>query len=299
MLLKPRPPFDLSLTASVFSEGDRQIRRYENGRYWQVIRVGGKLILVVATSSGTADKPELEVELKSPQVMSDTDQQEACEIISRIFGLGLDLAEFYREIASDRVISRLVPELTGLRITTTATIFEALVHAVIQQQISLNVSRNIERNLVKTFGEALELEGELYYVFPSPQELASATIEQIHECGLSLKKAEYISEIARLVVSGKLDLNKYKAYEDAGEIIRELDELKGVGTWTAELTLLRGMQRLDVVPADDLAVRRVISHYYSGNARVSSREVRRIAEGWGRWKGLAVFYLIIADRLGL
>ena len=80
---------------------------------------------------------------------------------------------------------------------------------------------------------------------------------------------------------------------------RELDRVRGVGVWTAELTMLRGMQRLEALPADDLGLRRTISHYYCGGKHDYQCEARQIAKGWGKWKGLAAYYLIVAEMLGI
>ena len=59
--------------------------------------------------------------------------------------------------------------------------------------------------------------------------------------------------------------------------------------------MLRGMQKLDALPADDLGIRRVISRYYCGGKPIKADEAREIAKSWGTWKGLAAFYLIIAE----
>ena len=56
---------------------------------------------------------------------------------------------------------------------------------------------------------------------------------------------------------------------------------------------------MEAIPADDIGLQRVISHYYSDGRKISSQEVREIAENWGKWKGLAGFYLIMAEILGL
>ena len=63
--------------------------------------------------------------------------------------------------------------------------------------------------------------------------------------------------------------------------------------------MLRGMQRLEALPADDLGLRRVISHYYCGGKVIASAEARRIANAWGKWKGLAAYYLVVAEMLGV
>src|SRR5208283_5579130 len=142
---------------------------------------------------------------------------------------------------------------------------------------------------------ALSLNGETYYAYPTPQNIASSCIEEIRNCGLSQRKAEYIQGTAQLIVDGKLDLEHLKTQQNPEEIISELDEIRGIGVWTAELTMLRGMQKLDALPADDLGIRRVISRYYRDGKPIKADEAREIAKSWGRWKGLAAFYLIIAE----
>ena len=100
-----------------------------------------------------------------------------------------------------------------------------------------------------------------------------------------------------MVVEGKLDLEGFNRYDDAQRIISELDRIRGIGPWTAELTITRGTHKLDVIPADDLGLKRIISHYYYRDEKISGTEARKVAEKWGQWKGLAAFYLIIADAM--
>jgi len=76
-----------------------------------------------------------------------------------------------------------------------------------------------------------------------------------------------------------------------------MDELKGIGVWTAELTMLRSMQKWDAFPADDLGLRRTIANYYRNGKKIASTEARKIAEPWGEWKGLAAYYLVVAETL--
>jgi DNA-3-methyladenine glycosylase II len=59
--------------------------------------------------------------------------------------------------------------------------------------------------------------------------------------------------------------------------------------------MLRGLQKLDALPADDFGIRRVISRYYCGGKPIKTADARQIAQAWGTWKGLGAFYLIIAE----
>ena len=297
--IKPVPPFDFDLSATIFSDGDRQIRRYENGRYWQVLHVHNTLILSTITSLGTVDNPELSVELQSNAAIPNHDMTPIEEMIWSLFNLPFDLTAFYDEVENDPILSKLTHQLRGLKSPTTPTVFEALVDSIIEQQISLTVAHSIEGNVIKTFGATLTLDGHLYYAFPTPRQLACATLEQLHTCGLSARKAEYIHDISQSIVEGELNLERFKTHADVEKLIQELCMIRGIGVWTAELTMLRGMNKLEALPADDLGLRRHIAHYYCNDRRISSEEARRIAERWGTWKGLAGFYLIIAARLGV
>ena len=292
------PPFSFDLSCEIFANGDKQIRNSENGRFWQVIRVNGKLVLATVASTGTVEKPKLTVNLKSGKAITEADKETAGDAVKALFSLDLDLKPFYETVKNDEVMVHLTSKLWGLKNPTTPTIFEAMVDAIVEQQISLKVANSLEARIIRRFGDALNLEGEVYFVYPTPQQLASVSIEEFRQCGLSYRKAEYIKEASALITEGKLNLENLKTYESSEQIIRELDEVRGVGVWTAEFTLLR-MQRLDALPADDLGLRRVISRYYRDGKVISSAEARRIAESWGGWKGLAAYYLVVADMKDL
>jgi DNA-3-methyladenine glycosylase II len=196
-------------------------------------------------------------------------------------------------------MARLTRKLYGLKSPTTQFAFEALVDSIIEQQISLKVANTFERRIIKKWGDALNLGDEVFYAYPTPKSLASATQQELRTVGLSERKAEYIRNVASMIAEEKLNLETLKTSKSANDIIEELDRIKGVGVWTAELTMLRGMRRLEALPADDLGLRRTISHYYCGGKSITSTEARKIAENWGKWKGLAAYYLIVAEMTGV
>ena len=292
-------PFNFELSAKIFSNGDPQIRRFENGKFWQVIRIGDKLALASIESVGEVDKPRLRVELKATSILTRADKETAIKIIRCLFNLDFDLSEFYREIEKDRVMCAIAKTLWGLKSPTTQSAFEALVDSIVEQQISLKVANAFERRIIKKWGGALALDDGTFYAYPTPKSLASASQQELRAVGLSERKAEYIRNVATLITEGTMDLEALKYRENANEIIEELDRVKGIGVWTAELTILRGMQKLDALPADDLGLRRTISNFYCGGKQITSVEARKIAENWGEWKGLAAYYLIVAEIVGI
>lgn len=298
LILKAVPPFDFDLSARIFSDGDKSIRRYEDGRFWQVIKTDGKLVLIVVESLGSVEDPKLSITLRSDEEVSGREKARVKEIIRWLFDLNHDLKPFYEHAVNDRVMARLTQELRGLKSPATVTVFEALFDSIVEQQISLHVAHGLERNVIKSFGDRLKWGSEVYYAYPTPQNLASATVGELRKCGLSQRKAEYIQNVSRLIVEGELDLERLKDCKNIDAIVNTLDRIRGVGVWTSELTMVRGMRK-NALPADDLGLRRVISRYYCDDKRITSREARIIAEKWGIWKGLAAFYLIMGEIIGI
>lgn len=293
--VKAFPPFNFDLTAQIFRSGDKLIRTYENGQFRQILNINGKLAQLRATSTGTIEQPEINVGITANTHFALLDKQKAEEIITFIFNLNFNLGSFYTEVKNDSVMQQIAQQLYGLKNPTTPTVFESLVDSIVEQQISIKVAHTIEERIVKKFGESLAFNNKIYYAYPTPRSIASAITSEIQSCGLSERKAQYIQGVAQLVVNGELDLECLKREEDSEKIISVLDEIRGIGVWTAELTMLRGMQKLDAFPADDLGVRRVISKYYCEGKPIKTVEAREIANSWGKWKGLAAFYLIIAE----
>jgi len=299
LYLKPIPPYDLDLSAKIFAEGgDEHIRTFRDGIFWQVLKVDDQLVLAKAKSTGTVEQPRLCLDLESDGEVSEDLERKARCLLSSILHLNLDLESFYKAVDSDRIMRELARLLRGLKSPSTPTVFEALVDSILEQQVSIKAAWVLENRLIKAFGDSLKVDGQTYYAFPEPAKLASLTVEDLRPLGLSARKAEYILGSSKLASNG-LDLEKFKNYTDPDKVIEELCRIRGIGVWTAELTMVRGMGMIDAIPADDLGLKRCISHYYCGDRKIAEAEARKIAEAWKGWRGLASFYLIMAERLGI
>jgi DNA-3-methyladenine glycosylase II len=295
LTLEPLAPFSLELSTQVFSNGAPNVRSYINGVFSQVLQLNDDLVLVKISAKGSPEKPKLAIELKSSQPIATKTQQSALQTIIYILSLDFNLSEFYHEVEKNPILKQITQKLYGFKFPSTPTVFEGLVDAIVEQQISIKVARTIEERLATKFGAKLELDGETYYAFPAPQRISSSCISDIRSCGLSNQKAEYIYNVAKLISNGQIDLEAMKKQPDANLIIVELDDIKGIGVWTAELTILRGMQRYDILPADDFGIRRAISNYCCSGKPINAAEARQVAETWGKWKGLMAFYLMSAE----
>ena len=298
VILHPAPPYDFALSAMIFSAGDPAIRSYRTGEFTHTFCAGERTGVVAGVRArGSVDNPRLELTLHSAMPPDPGVVEEVKARVENILNIHDDLSSFYSEVQDDPVMKEICTRLRGLKSPTTPTVFEALVDSIIEQQISLAAAHTMEDKLVKQFGARFVLKGKEFFCYPTPARLASGRPGQFRSCGLSTRKGEYIRDISRLIDEGNLDLEGLRRYQDIDQIIGELMKIRGIGRWTAELTVLRGMHRVEAIPADDLGIRKLISRYYRNDEMISGDEARSIAERWGRWKGLAAFYLIIAGGL--
>jgi len=295
--LLPKLPYNFHLSAAIFSGGDPSIRTYDGGSYTQALLIGGQPFRIrVAQEAGS---PGLSLSVFPDPADMGVGGPTVLDAVAALFNIYDDLIPFYRTVGEDPVMGRLARELEGLKVPTTATVFEALVDSVIEQQISLSVAHTLQNRLIKAAGTQLDDGNSIWYCYPTPAVLASTPPELFRKCGMSVRKGEYIREISGAIVSGVLDVEGFRTYSDTEQIVEELVKIRGIGRWTAELTVLRGIHRLDAFPADDVALRRIIARFYRNGQNITADEARDIADLWGHYKGLAAFYLVMADHLGM
>jgi DNA-3-methyladenine glycosylase II len=111
----------------------------------------------------------------------------------------------------------------------------------------------------------------------------------------SWRKAEYIVNLSRLVTSGELPLETFSGLSNEA-VIERITQVKGLGRWTADWLLARGLGRGDVVAAGDLGVRKAVGKFYFGAQTPSIDEVRSFAARWGTFQSLTVHYLLAGLR---
>ncbi len=297
--IKAIAPFDFDFSCRIFSDGDKSIKKYANNHFWQVLNINQEPMLLYVESVGDVENPELKVNVESEEELSHEVLNSVPPLVHKIFNLGLDLNGFYQDVEIDEIMKRITSQLYGLKNPSTPSLFEALVDSVVEQQISLKAAHSIQNRLIKRFGLSIEIYKKKYYSYPSPEDLAHADLQVLRDCGLTFRKAEYIQDLSLDILNQEVDLNSLETMGSTSEMIEELTKIRGIGVWTAELALLRGLGKLDAIPADDVALQRTISHFYHQNTKITSEEVREIASSWGRWSGLAAYYLIVAELMNI
>ena len=296
--IKPVPPFNFELTAGyhTYFQSRYGTDTMEDSVYRRLLDLDDKLVLASVRSIGTLEAPELALELQGPELSPD-DVESATDRVSWLLGVDQGLAPFYELGRADQAMAGLVEQFYGLHLPHTASVFEALVLAVLGQQISTSVARIIRTLLIETFGPSAEFDGETYYAFPRPASIRASSPAELHTMKLTQRKSEYVHGLAGSALDPEMGLERLEELTDR-EIVEKLVALRGVGMWTAQWALIRAVGRPDALPLGDLALRRVVSRLFMDGEDVNDAKVEEIAQRWSPYRTYATVYLFSALRTG-
>lgn len=184
--------------------------------------------------------------------------------------------------ASDAVMEKLRRSQSLRKFTPSADIYFDLLNSIVSQQLSGKVADVI-------FGRFLDLFPKKY---PSPELVSNIDIEKLRACGLSNAKAHYVKNVAVFALQRGLQLEKVSSMSDQ-ELIDYLSQIKGVGRWTAEMILIFSLNRQDVFPIDDLAIRQSMIALYNldSESKTLKENLVKIADGWRPNRTLASLLL--------
>jgi DNA-3-methyladenine glycosylase II len=216
-----------------------------------------------------------------------------------LFSLDHPLEQFYAQVRREPVLRGTERRFRGLRLPRDASVYEALLHAIVGQQLSVRAANAIQRRLFDRVGSYLDAGGVPVPCVPTPARLGALSLEELRSVGLSRVKAASLRSLAAWA-SDPTPTTDELARGPLPDAVETLDRLPGVGRWTAENALLRGVGRRDVFVAGDLGVR-VALEEYGGIARTRPEdEVRAWAErnypGWGSYATLYLWRKLTTDR---
>jgi DNA-3-methyladenine glycosylase II len=294
--IRPKGPFDLDLTLQRYRLfGDDAAHAYTDGVYQRVIEIDSRLWVYALRSRGTAAEPVIQAQILGGVARARHRCAVAAEV-ERSLSLDIDLEPFYRWAGADAPLAQLIVRCYGMRPPRAPTLFEVLVTSISAQQVNLAFATTTRSRLIRRFGPSVTIDGRMFYGFPTPQALAEASLQELRDMQFSWRKAEYIVNLARLVTTGELRLEEFPQLSN-DEIIERITRVKGLGRWTADWLLARGLGRGDAIAAGDLGVRKAVGKFYFDGQTPSIEEVRTFAARWGAFRSLAVHYLLAGLRL--
>ncbi|WP_138006397.1 DNA-3-methyladenine glycosylase family protein [Halalkalirubrum salinum] len=199
---------------------------------------------------------------------------DAVSILTHILRLDDDLDAIERAVPADPMITRAFDRYPGMRLVRDPA-FPSLISFICSAQMRVSRIHGMQRSLRETYGMAVEMDGQTYYAYPTPESIAARTEAELR--GLSLGyRAPYIQRTAEMVAGGEADPRDAASlpYEDAREY---LTQFVGVGEKVADCVLLFSLGFTEPVPLDTW-IQTAIADYYPdcacGSYAETSRSIR-------------------------
>jgi DNA-3-methyladenine glycosylase II len=291
--ITPIPPFRLDLTAwALRRRPENAIDRWDGSTYRRVLLVASQAMEVAVRQNGGPEAPQLEVDVTGPR-LTVRHEESARALLERMLGVHKDLKSFYKLASHDRRLQPLIEEFRGLKPPQFPTVFEAVANGIACQQLSLLVGILLLSRLARKVGVVSEGSNHAEHAFPDPTDFSGVKLESLKPLGFSANKAQVLIDISSAIRDRRLNLESL-AELDNQVAIERLVELKGVGRWTAEYVLLRGLGRLDIFPGDDVGARKKLAHFLGKKEPFDYDGVRRAVGGWQPYAGLIYFHLLLA-----
>jgi DNA-3-methyladenine glycosylase II len=293
--LSPTPPFRLDLTALALQRRPiNKIDSWNGDTYSRVLVFDEVPVLVRVNQTGTGHSPRLNVRAQAKHLPRNA---RICITgsLEKLLGLRADMKPFYRFARTDRRLTKLAEHFAGLRPPRFPSVFEAMVNGIACQQLSLHVGLTLLNRLTVRAGLAVEFPAETLHAFPRASDVSTARMPTLRRLGFSANKGIALKTLSSMIVSNRLDP---EALADCGndDAMQRLLALRGIGRWTAEYVLLRGLGRVDVFPADDVGARNNLARWLNAEKPLDYSGVKKVVAKWHPYSGLIYFHLLL-DRL--
>jgi DNA-3-methyladenine glycosylase II len=293
--IKPQPPLRLDLTVwTLRRRPDNAMDRWDGKTYRRVLLLPTGLAEVAVTQVEPSETPRLRVSVEG-QFVSTLVKDAVILALERLLGLSIDLGAFYRFAEGQDQLRQLVRRFRGMKPPRFATVFESVINAIASQQVSRVVAILVLNRLTAKYGAALSDEEKAGRAFPRPQDLVGLQPDDLRQIGLSRQKGRSVIELATSITEGRLNLEGLAELSEEDALERLLG-LRGVGRWTAEYVLLRGLGWTHVFPGDDVGARNNLQRWLHLTKPLDYTTVHRTLKRWRPYGGLIYFHLLL-DRL--
>jgi len=294
-LVHPRSPFRLDVTVwALRRRTHNRIDQWDGTVYTRVLLVDHTPVKVCVSQRQTDTHPELLVNVWSPAPV-EQGTAKIREALQPMLGLQVDVTGFYTLAQKDHLLSPLAQHFLGLKPPRFPSLFEALLNAFACQQVSLDVGIMLLNRLTATYGVQFDDGQTVFSAFPEPAALANTSVERIRTLGFSRQKARAITELATALVNNQRDFSMLEAMNDE-EVKISLSSMRGVGRWTAEYVLLRGLGRLATFPGDDVGAQKNLQQLLHLEEKPPYEKVKEITSPWQPYAGFVYFHLLL-DKL--
>ena len=200
----------------------------------------------------------------------------------------INLNTALQRLRRSRYLAPLIAQHGKPTFRPTHNAFRALTESIIYQQLSGKAAAAIFDHFLDIFPNRR---------FPAPARLLAVPLPRLRAAGLSIQKATYVLDLAAKFCDGTIQPRRFGQMSDE-EISQHLIQVKGIGQWTADMFLMFGLNRPDVLPVGDLGIRNGFKKLYDLSDMPTADEMITLAEPWRPYRTVASWYLwrVVEDK---
>ncbi len=178
----------------------------------------------------------------------------------------------------DKVLRKLIKSYPEADLVSRGDAFQTLARSIVGQQISVKAAQSIWARFAALASDM------------TPANVRALSDESLRGCGFSGQKVAYVKDLAAHFDEGRVKPRRWSRMGDEA-IIEELVAVKGIGRWTVEMFLIFHMKRPNVLPVDDLGLRRAMERLYNAGEALTRQQMRDIGKPWDPYCSVATWYL--------
>ena len=212
-----------------------------------------------------------------------------------------NIEEIIKSISKDKTVKKAVKEYEGLRLFRQDP-FQCLISFIISSNSNIQKIKSSLEKITKKFGKKVKIQNKEFFLFPEPEKMAKATIDEIKSCGVGYR-APFIKEAAKMVILKKIDFEYLKKC-DYHEAKKNICLVPGIGNKVADCIMLFSLNKLQAFPLDTWMIK-ILEKYYSKEFKIETKTItqkqyellhEKIVNYFGPYCGYAQQYLFKMER---
>ncbi|MCY7581120.1 MULTISPECIES: DNA-3-methyladenine glycosylase family protein [Bacillus] len=242
------------------------------------MRLNHKPYMAVVQATGTKEAPSFRVQANGPEeaILSE---------VKRIFGMEHQLHAVHDHFAQTN-LAPIFERHIGTPLMLDFHLYHCLMKCIIHQQLNLAFAYELTKRFVHTYGE--QIDG--VWFDPLPETIASLETDDLRKLQFSQRKAEYVIDVSKRIVSGSLDLEELHDLTDI-EIEERLLPIRGIGPWTVQNVLMNGLGRPNLFPMADIGIQNAIKRHFDLPEKPTKEEMAVLSKEWAPYLSYASLYL--------
>ncbi|OEH94434.1 DNA-3-methyladenine glycosylase family protein [Bacillus solimangrovi] len=262
------------------------LHQVKDGCIYKLLNTKDESILVRIRSM--YDGVQVDFPLNQPSINC---REEVASYIWEWFDLERNISPFYDVAKQDRILQKFSNKYYGLRMIGIPDLFEALTWAIIGQQINLTFAYTLKKRFIEQFGKCINCEYGDFWLFPTYQTITTLEVGDLRKLQFSVRKAEYIIEIAKNMSNGNLTKEMLLQMQGYEQIKKFLMKFRGIGAWTADYVMMRCLRHSSAFPLTDVGIHNALKLQLELDHKPSIIEIKEMMEKWKGWEAYSAFYL--------